>query len=78
MPDPRLPGRAGLYLSMAEYGLTRHRDFAREHAPKHLLQGNSLGLERPELEDRVPASLGLVAIEDLEELLLLQSGASSS
>jgi len=32
MPDPILPGRFGLYLSMLHYGLTGYRDFAREHA----------------------------------------------
>jgi SAM-dependent methyltransferase len=32
MPDPVLPGRAGLYLSMLHYGLTGYGDFAREHA----------------------------------------------
>ena len=31
MPDPFLPGRPGLYLSMLHYGLTHNRDFAREH-----------------------------------------------
>lgn len=31
MPDPLLPGRAGLYLSMLHYGLAHNRDFAREH-----------------------------------------------
>lgn len=32
MPDPILPGRLGLYVSMMHYGLVGHRDFAREHA----------------------------------------------
>jgi SAM-dependent methyltransferase len=32
MPDPILPGRAGLYASMLYYGATGYRDFAREHA----------------------------------------------
>ena len=32
MPDPVLPGRAGLYLSMLAYGLRNHGDFAEEHA----------------------------------------------
>lgn len=32
MPDPVLPGRLGLYLSMLHYGWRYHRDFAREHA----------------------------------------------
>lgn len=32
MPDPILPGRLGLYVSMLHYGLVSHRDFAREHA----------------------------------------------
>lgn len=32
MPDPILPGRAGLYLSMLQYGLLHYRDFAAEHA----------------------------------------------
>ena len=31
MPDPILPGRAGLYLSMVHYGLRHNRDFAHEH-----------------------------------------------
>lgn len=31
MPDPLLPGRPGLYLSMLHYGLTSNRQFAREH-----------------------------------------------
>jgi SAM-dependent methyltransferase len=31
MPDPILPGRFGLYLSMLHYGFAGHRDFAREH-----------------------------------------------
>ncbi len=31
MPDPILPGKAGLYLSMMHYGLFHNRDFAREH-----------------------------------------------
>lgn len=31
MPDPILPGRIGLYLSMLHHGLANHRDFAREH-----------------------------------------------
>ncbi len=31
MPDPWLPGKFGLYLSMLQYGLRSHRDFAREH-----------------------------------------------
>lgn len=31
VPDPLLPGRAGLYLSMLTYGLRHHADFAREH-----------------------------------------------
>ena len=32
MPDPLLPGRAGLYLAMLVYGLRHHADFAAEHA----------------------------------------------
>lgn len=32
MPDPILPGRMGLYLSMLWYGLRSHGDFAQEHA----------------------------------------------
>jgi SAM-dependent methyltransferase len=32
MPDPILPGRFGLYLSMLVYGLRNHGDFAQEHA----------------------------------------------
>jgi SAM-dependent methyltransferase len=32
MPDPILPGRVGLYVSMLHFGLTGYRDFAREHA----------------------------------------------
>lgn len=32
MPDPVLPGRIGLYLSMLVYGWRNHRDFAAEHA----------------------------------------------
>jgi SAM-dependent methyltransferase len=35
MPDPVLPGRLGLYLSMLHYGWRYHRDFAREHAAFH-------------------------------------------
>lgn len=31
MPDPILPGRAGLYLSMLQYSLADNRAFAREH-----------------------------------------------
>jgi SAM-dependent methyltransferase len=31
MPDPVLPGRFGLYLSMLVYGLRNHGDFAAEH-----------------------------------------------
>lgn len=31
MPDPILPGRAGLYLSMFVYGLRHHAAFAEEH-----------------------------------------------
>lgn len=31
MPDPILPGKAGLYLSMMHYGLFHNRDFAIEH-----------------------------------------------
>lgn len=31
MPDPILPGRAGLYLSMLQYGLLHYREFAAEH-----------------------------------------------
>lgn len=31
MPDPLLPGRLGLYLSMVHYGLAHNRDFAREN-----------------------------------------------
>ncbi len=31
MPDPLLPGKAGLYVSMMHYGLTHNRDFAHEH-----------------------------------------------
>ncbi len=31
MPDPILPGRAGLYLSMLQYGLACNADFAAEH-----------------------------------------------
>src|SRR5262249_57139832 len=31
MPDPILPGRLGLYLSMLHYGFAGYRDFAREH-----------------------------------------------
>jgi SAM-dependent methyltransferase len=31
MPDPLLPGKPGLYLSMFQYGLRSHADFAREH-----------------------------------------------
>lgn len=31
MPDPILPGRAGLYLSMLQYGLFHYREFAAEH-----------------------------------------------
>ncbi len=31
MPDPVLPGKLGLYLSMMHYGLTHNRDFALEH-----------------------------------------------
>lgn len=31
MPDPILPGRPGLYLSMLHYGFAGYRDFAREH-----------------------------------------------
>jgi len=32
MPDPILPGRIGLYLSMLQYSVTGNRGFAREHA----------------------------------------------
>lgn len=32
MPDPRLPGKLGLYLSMLEYGLRNTGEFAVEHA----------------------------------------------
>jgi len=32
MPDPILPGRLGLYLSMFVYGLRGYGDFAEEHA----------------------------------------------
>src|SRR5690242_6165636 len=32
MPDPILPGRIGLYLSMLQYSFTENRGFAREHA----------------------------------------------
>jgi SAM-dependent methyltransferase len=32
VPDPILPGRMGLYLSMLTYGLRNHGDFAEEHA----------------------------------------------
>jgi SAM-dependent methyltransferase len=35
MPDPILPGRIGLYLSMLVYGLRNHGDFAAEHARFH-------------------------------------------
>lgn len=35
MPDPILPGRIGLYLSMLVYGLRNHGDFAEEHARFH-------------------------------------------
>ncbi len=31
MPDPILPGKLGLYLSMMQYGLFNNRDFAHEH-----------------------------------------------
>ncbi len=31
MPDPVLPGKAGLFLSMLQYGLIHNKDFAREH-----------------------------------------------
>jgi SAM-dependent methyltransferase len=31
LPDPILPGKAGLYLSMMQYGLFHNRDFAIEH-----------------------------------------------
>ncbi len=31
MPDPILPGRPGLYLSMLQYGLLHYREFAAEH-----------------------------------------------
>ena len=31
MPDPILPGKVGLYLSMMHYGLFHNKDFAREH-----------------------------------------------
>src|SRR5687768_16173348 len=32
MPDPILPGRLGLYISMLVYGLRGYGDFAEEHA----------------------------------------------
>lgn len=35
MPDPILPGRPGLYLSMLTYGLRNTDDFAIEHAAFH-------------------------------------------
>jgi SAM-dependent methyltransferase len=35
MPDPILPGRLGLYLSMFAYGLRGYGDFAAEHARFH-------------------------------------------
>jgi SAM-dependent methyltransferase len=35
MPDPILPGRLGLYLSMFIYGLRGYGDFAEEHAGFH-------------------------------------------
>jgi len=35
MPDPILPGRPGLYLSMLAYGLRNTGDFAVEHAAFH-------------------------------------------
>lgn len=31
MPDPLIPGRLGLYLSMLHYGLRSNAEFAREH-----------------------------------------------
>ena len=31
MPDPIVPGRIGLYLSMLHYGLTSNTEFAQEH-----------------------------------------------
>ncbi len=31
MPDPILPGKAGLYLSMMHYGLKHNKDFAKEN-----------------------------------------------
>ena len=51
MPDPILPGRPGLYLSMLAYGLRNTGDFAVEHAAFNLDPGAG-GIRRHQIGAR--------------------------
>ena len=53
-------------------------DILGEHAAQRLFEGNGLRGERGDVEDRTPATLGLIAIQHLEELLLLHASSSGN